>query len=122
MNKKIILVVEDEHGISGAVKIKLENEGYAVLEADSVDSAKILFDEHDVALVWLDHYLRGDKTGLDFIAYVKDVMPETPVFVVTNTASSNEKYSYLKLGADKYYVKTNYSLNDLVEAVKELVD
>lgn len=120
MNKKIILVVEDEHGISGAVKIKLENEGYSVLEADSVASAMKLYDANDISLVWLDHYLRGHQTGLDFIEYVKSKKNDVPVLVVTNTASSNEKYSYLKLGADRYYVKTNYSLNELVEAVKEL--
>ncbi len=121
MDKKTILVVEDEHGISGAVKIKLENEGFNVLRAESVLEAKELFDENQVSLVWLDHYLRGMETGLDFIAYVKSKNPDLPVFVVTNTASSNEKYSYLKLGADRYYVKTNYSLNELVDVVMELV-
>jgi DNA-binding response OmpR family regulator len=122
MNNKVILIVEDESGIAGAVKVKLENEGFKVFVADSVEMATEIYEQNNVSFVWLDHYLRGTRTGLDFIAYVKDENKDIPVFVVTNTASSDERYSYLKLGADRYYVKTNYTLSELIEEVKAMMN
>lgn len=122
MNNKVILIVEDESGIAGAVKVKLENEGFKVFVADSVEMATEIYEQNNVSFVWLDHYLRGTRTGLDFIAYVKDENKDIPVFVVTNTASSDERYSYLKLGADRYYVKTNYTLSELIDEVKAMMN
>ena len=121
MSKKIILVVEDELALSGAIKLKLNNESFDVLVSDNVSEAKKIFDDNEVSLVWLDHYLKGYETGLDLIAYVKKKDDKVPVIVVTNNVSSAEQFSYMKLGVDKYCVKTNYTLNELVDEVVKLV-
>lgn len=118
---KNILIVEDDFGISTAVKVKLKNSGYNLLSATSVEEAMELFKLNKIDLVWLDHYLKGKETGLDFIAFVKSNEKDIPVFVVTNTASADEKYSYLKLGADRYYIKTNHTLSELVKEVEAFV-
>lgn len=120
---KRILIVEDEQSLMSAIALKLKNENFEVLTADNVEDAMQLFDQNEVSLVWLDHYLKGEYTGLDMIAYVKGEKgnKDIPVLVITNTASMEDQYGYLKLGAEKYCVKTNYTLKELVEEVKKLV-
>lgn len=119
--KKTILVVEDEKMLLDAVKIKLNSSGLEVLEARSADEAMKLMKEHKVSAIWLDHYLLGQKTGLDFLAELKgdEHFKKVPVFVVSNTAAPDKKQSYISLGAEHYYIKANHRLEEIVGAVLE---
>ena len=76
-------------------------------------------DEPDISvdLVWLDHYLIGQETGLTIVAQLKQEdgpLRHIPIFVVTNTASEDNKKSYLALGVDRYYTKIESRLDDIV--------
>ncbi|MEI7424776.1 MAG: response regulator, partial [Candidatus Staskawiczbacteria bacterium] len=60
LDKKTILVVEDEKPLMDAVKRKLEISGFYVVTARDVEQALgYLEDLEKVDLVWLDHYLLG---------------------------------------------------------------
>ncbi len=121
---KKILLVEDEKCLAEAVKIKLEINGFQVLPADSVDRAKDLINRNSVDFVWLDHYLLGEENGLDFVANIKSqgsTNKNIPIFVVSNTASNDKIQSYIKFGINKYYVKAEHSLEQIISDLKTVL-
>lgn len=120
-NKKIILVVEDELPLLVAIRDKLTKSGFEVVTARSVEQAKNhVQDIAGIDVIWLDHYLLGKEDGLDFITWCKSdgsKCKSIPVFVVSNTASPDKVQSYLRLGAEKYYVKAERRLDAIIEEI-----
>ncbi len=125
MNKKI-LVVEDERPLLEAIRVKLESGGFDVLSARSVEQAKNhLLDVDGIDVIWLDHYLLGKESGLDFVVWCKkerDSHKNIPIFVVSNTATSEKVQTYLRLGVNKYYVKAERRLDEIIGEIKSFLD
>jgi len=121
-HKKTILVVEDERPLVQAIQTKLEKNNFIVVTARTVDQAiDYLENIKKIDAIWLDHYLPGEKTGLDFVAYLKNpkgAWSTIPIFIVSNTASSTNVRSYLRLGVSKYCIKADHRLDQIVEDVK----
>ncbi len=122
-NKITILVVEDERPLVVAIQTKLESRGFDVVTARTIDQAIHYLEEvKSIEVIWLDHYLPGDKTGLDFVAKLKSPKSKwknLPIFIVSNTASSTSVRSYMRLGVSKYCVKAD---NRLDQIVRDIVD
>lgn len=118
-----ILVVEDERPLLEAIKMKLESKGIETFTCRSVEQAISYINELNVVhAIWLDHYLLGGETGLDLVTQLKSAESNyrnIPIFVVSNTASNEKVSAYMQLGIDKYYVKANYKLDDIVSDIKE---
>lgn len=125
-NAKTVLVVEDERSLANAIKTKLQNTGFRVSSVRSVEDAlDFLNSSEKVDVVWLDHYLIGEKDGLDLVVALKhgnDGWKSIPVFVVSNTASEAKRHSYIQLGVDKYYVKAENKLDEIVQDVRHSVE
>ncbi len=122
---KTILAVEDEQPLLEAIKAKLEKSGFSVVTARTVEQAKNhLLDIGKIDVIWLDHYLLGKENGLDFVAWCKkdgSQFKKIPIFVISNTASADKVQTYLKLGVNKYYVKAEKRLEEIIgEIIREL--
>lgn len=122
-----VLIIEDERPLAQAIKSKLEKEGIVAISARSVEQGLGYLNDSDfekIDLIWLDHYLLGDKTGIDFMAECRaqsDHLQSIPIFVVTNTGSHDKKQSYIKFGASKYYIKANHRLDQIIDDIKACV-
>ena len=125
-DERTVLVVEDEVPLMEAIRIQLEKADFQVVTARSVDQAlNHLKDIKTVDAIWLDHYLLGKENGLDFVAQLKSDGEEwkhIPIFVVSNTASENKIKSYLQLGVEKYYTKSDFRLDDLIAEMSKYLD
>lgn len=122
--KPLILVLEDEKPLVRAISEKLESDGCEVRAVDNVDAAlAVLKGDQSISAIWLDHYLMGEKDGLDLLAEVKrnEAWNSIPVFVVSNTAGPDKKQAYLKLEVEKYYVKSEHKLSEIVEDVIQTI-
>lgn len=122
METKTILVVEDEIPLLEAIKKKLENNSMNVATARTVEQALYYLNEMKIDAIWLDHYLLGKEDGLALVAKIKQVdskWKDLPIFVVSNTASAEKEKIYLELGANKYFVKSDFRLDQVVQALKE---
>lgn len=122
--KYTVLVVEDEIPLQNAIRDKLETNNFLVLTARSVEQAeKHLQDVDSIDVIWLDHYLIGGETGLDFLVKLKNNKnwKKIPVFVVSNTATTTKVASYLTLGADKYYTKSDYQLEQIISDIEVIM-
>lgn len=121
-----ILVVEDERPLLEAIKVKLENAGFGVVTARSVQQAmSYLEDVENITAIWLDHYLFGGKDGLDLLVNLKDnesPWRKIPVFVVSNTASDEKVQAYMRLGVEKYYTKSNHRLDEIILDLKSTLE
>lgn len=120
--QKTVLVIEDERPLVKIIEAKLEKTGFDVITARTVDQGlQYLEDMGHIDAIWLDHYLPGDKTGLDFVATLKrsgSKWAKTPIFIVSNTASASNVRSYLRLGVEKYCVKAEHRLDEISEDIK----
>ena len=122
-NQEIILVIEDEQPLANIISDKLSQRGFEVVTARTVQQAiNYLKDISNIKLIWLDHYLIGDKNGLNLVAELKHEKSEwrqIPIFLVSNSSGLEKQEAYMTLGVDKYYVKSNYALSDIIEDVEK---
>lgn len=121
---KVILVVEDEKPLLEAIKAKLGKNGFDVAASRTVEQAKrYISDLAKIDAIWLDHYLMGKANGLDLIAWFREgenaKYKDTPVFVVSNTASFDKVATYMSLGVKKYFVKSNHCLGEIIGEISK---
>ncbi len=117
----VILVVEDERPLAVAIRLKLESNGFDVVTARTARQAMDYLKEVPrIDLIWLDHYLLGKETGLDLVADIKERGDQRhiPIFVISNTASADKVQTYLQLGVEKYYVKSDHRLDEIIEDIR----
>lgn len=113
----VILIVEDEKPLQDAIVAKFGTCNCQTVGARSVEQAiNYLNDLEKVDVIWLDHYLLGSEDGIDFVEKVKknEKWKNIPIYVVSNTATQEKVGSYIKLGIEKYYVKADNKLGDIV--------
>ena len=117
--KKTILVVEDEIPLQKAAAIRLHAHGFHTLTARSVAEAKKHIQSEHIDGLWIDHYLIGEEDGYDFSRYVRTnkKTANLPIFLVTNTANPSRIDRYLALGHVYYYLKSNFSLETIIDEV-----
>lgn len=70
-----VLYVDDEPAIRRLVRRWFERRGVTIITADSVDEARRLFSEHDVAGAFIDVWL-GRETGFDLYAWIAQHRPQ----------------------------------------------
>jgi DNA-binding response OmpR family regulator len=120
VEKRAVLIVEDEKPLAKAIGAKFVKFGFDVVTARTVDQAEgYLHDGVKVNIIWLDHYLIGKKNGLDFVAHLKNhsAHKKLPIFVVSNTAGLEKQRTYLQLGVSKYYVKSDNRLDEIIRDI-----
>ena len=115
MDKKKILVVDDERAIGDILRINLEKEGYAVAVATDGEEGARMALSLNPDLVLLDVML----PKMDGFEVCKKIRRESEVPIVMLTARTEEidKILGLELGADDYVTKP-FSVRELMARVK----
>jgi len=124
-NNHQILIIEDEQSLSEAIKKKFDLMGFKVFTAKSAEQGWAALEAAGrMSVVWLDHYLLGKQTGLDFLRRIREDnrFKEIPIFVVSNSVTPEKINTYLVLGAKKYYTKSNYRLDEIVSEIQDTIN
>lgn len=100
MNKKTILVIDDDESIGNFEQELLERSGYAVLRAYSGTEAQLVLKNERPDLVLLDLMLPG-LSGEQLLPQIKGC----PVIVISAKADINDKVGLLLGGAADYLTK-----------------
>lgn len=100
MNKKTILIIDDDESIGNFEQELLKRSGYAVLRAYSGTEARLLLKNERPDLVLLDLMLPG-LSGEELLPQIKGC----PVIVVSAKADINDKVELLLGGAADYLTK-----------------
>ena len=104
MEKKRILVVDDEEIVRYSLVNILRNHGYEVEDVPSAEEALKLLYEKQYHLVLTDLVLEG-MGGLELLENVKVISPRTLVIVITGYGSIRTAVTALRLGVYDYLLK-----------------
>jgi two-component system, response regulator PdtaR len=113
-----ILVVEDESLIRMHVVCLLEDEGFAVLEAQhGAEAISVLAKHPDVSLLVTDVRMPGQPDGLGLVRHARENYPHIRSVVVSGDTSEVDA---LSAGAMRFIPKP-YLPTTIVSAVRELL-
>jgi DNA-binding response OmpR family regulator len=115
MEKKKILVVDDEENIRILYKEELEDEGYEVITASDAEDAIVKMKESYPDLITLDVKMPGID-GIDFLRRLRETDAKIPV--VMCTAYSDYKQDFRVWASDAYVVKSS-DLSELRNTIRD---
>lgn len=125
--KKIILFIEDESALQKTFGDMLKVEGYEMLSALDGEIGLRLANSpvgrKRPDLILLDLIL-PKMPGLEVLKQLK-ANPKTkhiPVIILTNLEDMNNVEKAISLGATAYLVKANYTLEEVLEKIKQALE
>lgn len=118
MDKKI-LFIEDERSLQEILGQALKQNGFEVKEALNGQDGLDLVEKFGPDLILLDLIL-PKINGFEVLEKIKknEATKNIPVIILTNLENSEDIQRVLELGAFDYLVKSNYSLNEIINKVK----
>ena len=118
-----ILIVEDDTFLQGLAATKLTKEGYAVSVAGTAADATTKLNTDTPDLILLDVILPGGTDGLGILQKIRGDAKTAKLPVIMFSNMSDEKNIGLAkaLGATDYMIKSNFTLDELADRIKELL-
>ncbi|MBI2451315.1 MAG: response regulator [Parcubacteria group bacterium] len=118
--KKKILFIEDEATLQKAIGTFLEAEGYEIISVLDGEAGIARANKDMPDLILLDLIL-PKKDGFEVLAELKtnEATKKIPVIVLTNLEGIGYVDRAIELGATTYLVKANYTLEEVIQKVKE---
>lgn len=116
-----VLVIEDERPVSQVLELKLNRSGIHVTTAYDGHEAIKKFKESEFNLILLD-LMMPEMDGFDVLRHIRKGDTKTPIFVTTNLSQDEDKEKAKSLGANKYIVKSDTLLADIVKDVLETLE
>ncbi len=113
--KQQILIVDDEPKYVWAIRVNLEDEGYATLTAPDGRTALELAVAESPDLILLDVRM-PDLTGLEVCRRIRE-FSTVPIIMLTALAEERDKVKGLDVGADDYITKP-FSAQELLARVR----
>ncbi|OGZ18949.1 MAG: hypothetical protein A2175_01280 [Candidatus Nealsonbacteria bacterium RBG_13_42_11] len=117
---KRILFIEDESAIQKTFGEVLSQEGYEIISALDGEIGLRLAKTKKPDLILLDLIL-PKMNGFDVLKHLKEDQEtkDIPVIVLTNLEGIKDVDAVLQMGAKTYLVKTQYTLEEVVEKIKK---
>lgn len=103
MDKKKILVVDDESDIRNIVSIYLENNGFEPIQAESGEKALELLESRNIDLAILD-VMMPDMDGITLCIKIRE-KNNIPIIMLSAKDADMDKVIGLTSGADDYIAK-----------------
>ncbi len=119
-NKVKILIVEDEHAIALALKLKLEHEGFEVTVAnDGVEGVEAVKNSASPFNAIVLDLVMPRLDGFGVLEELKKMGNKVPVLVSSNLSQEEDARRAKALGAKDYFIKSNTALSDVIEHIKK---
>lgn len=99
-----VLIVDDDRFVRMALAEALKSWEYEPVEADSVASAREMFEAEEPAIVLLDIDL-PDGSGLDVLTEIKESYPDTIAVMITGNVDIDNSVAALRGGAHDFIGK-----------------
>jgi DNA-binding response OmpR family regulator len=118
---KKVLIVEDERLIAKPLAMKLQFSGFEVKNAYDGEEALTMMKEEKFDVILLD-LMMPRVDGFDVLRELKKRGDTTPVIVATNLNQEADVSKVLELGVTNYYVKSDTTLDEIVENIKRALE
>ena len=118
-----ILLVEDDKSLQEIYGVRLGSEGYNVLIAgDGEEALNIALNEKPDLI--LSDVMMPKISGFDMLDILRSTpgIKDTKVIIMTALSSDDQRERGEKLGANVYLVKSQVGIEDVVQAVKNLLE
>ncbi len=114
-----ILIVEDDEVLLSVLSEKLEKIGFLVVSAMDGEAAMRVIQASHPNLILLD-LLLPKKDGFAVLEELKSTptLKTIPVIVLSNLDQDENLKRAFRLGVEDYIVKTQHTLNEIVEKVE----
>lgn len=122
MPNKQILLVEDDPFLKDVYTKKLQQAGFDITNADNGERALRAIKETVFDLVLLDIVV-PDIDGWEILKKIKNPKDknQAKVIVFSNLGQKSEVEKGLRLGADRYLIKANYTPSEVIEEVEKIM-
>jgi DNA-binding response OmpR family regulator len=118
MDRRSILIVEDEPSIAEVVALYLKRAGFQTLQASDGLAAQALLEQQTPDLSIIDIML-PELDGLALTRWLRD-RSNMPIILLTARRAESDRIAGLELGADDYVVKP-FSPQELVSRVRAVL-
>jgi DNA-binding response OmpR family regulator len=118
---KKILIIEDDMFLQGLEVNKLLKNDYEVVVAGNGEDAMKKIQEPNIDLILLDLIL-PNFDGFEILKKIKEDknLEKVPVIVFSNLSEDKDIEKARKLGVNDFMVKSNFSLDELVEHINKM--
>jgi DNA-binding response OmpR family regulator len=118
MDKRTILVVDDDQGLRELIRINLEHEGYGVIQAGNGLQCVSAVREQRPDMVILD-VMMPEMDGLEACRQVRE-FSQLPILMLTARTQSEDVITGLDRGADDYLLKP-FNVDELSARIRALL-
>lgn len=117
-----IMVVEDDQALREIYSIRLTAEGYNVVSAGDGEEALALAVRERPDLI-LSDVMMPKISGFDMLDILRNTpeMREIKVIMMTALSGEEQRQRGVGLGADRYLVKSQVGIEDVVNVVHEVI-
>jgi CheY-like chemotaxis protein len=117
-----ILLVEDDNNLREIYEARLQAEGYDIVAAQDGEAALVVAKQEQPDLVISD-VMMPRISGFEMLDILRNTqgMRDVKVIMLTALGQAEDKTRADKLGADRYLVKSQVTLEDIVHAAAELL-
>ncbi|MEI7688572.1 MAG: response regulator [Candidatus Nomurabacteria bacterium] len=119
---KKILIIEDDEFLQGLEATKIKNSGYEVITAINGEDGMRRISDSKVDLVLLD-LLLPNYDGFQILKKIREgeLNKNIPVIVFSNLSEKSDIDKANGLGATRFMIKSNFSLEELVEYINKIL-
>ncbi len=117
--KKRVLIVEDERPLSHALELKLQHEGFDTVIVQNGEECLKAIDEQEFDVVLLD-LVMPILDGFQVLEQLQKKSNHPTIFVLSNLSQSEDEDRVIKLGAKKYFIKSDTPLETIINEVKQV--
>lgn len=117
-----IMLVEDDINLSEIYKARLEAEGYTIISAADGEAALALAVKEHPDLIICD-VMMPKISGFEMLDILRGTVgiQNTKVIMMTALSQAEDKERASSLGADRYLVKSQVTLEDVVQTAKDIL-
>lgn len=117
-----VLLVEDDNNLREIYQARMEAEGFETFSAHDGEEALVIAKEKKPDLIIAD-IMMPRVSGLEMLDILRNTagMQEVKVIMLTALGQSEDQQKASSLGANKYLVKSQVTLEDIVNAAHELL-
>lgn len=117
-----ILIVEDDNFLQGLEASKLKKENYEIITASSGEEAMTKITEPGINLIMLDLVL-PKFDGFEILKKIRETesTKKIPVIVFSNLSEDKDIKKAESLGATDFMIKSNFTLDELIEHINKIL-
>ncbi len=99
-----VLIIDDDPTFCIMLKSFLEKKGFEAIEVHNARQSIKAIQQHEFDIILTDFRL-PDINGLDLLKSIKNIVPHTPVILMTSYANIRTAVNAIKMGAYEYVTK-----------------